>query len=91
MPIVFSQRFLHCLATSLAYKQSGLNALAQQCIQGLGAFLEQSTDTALRVAVLVALQRQGSAGFDYTAQTSFTSDLIKVRPQLDSLAACMAV
>lgn len=80
MPIVFSQRFLHCLATNLAHKQSGLNALAQQCIQGLGAFLEQSPDKALRVAILVALQRQGSAGFDYTAHTRFTADLIKVCP-----------
>ncbi|KAK9797031.1 hypothetical protein WJX73_010770 [Symbiochloris irregularis] len=71
---VFSPNFLHCLSTNLSHQDSHLHKLVHQSIQGLGDFLDASPDKALRVAVVVALQRHAGVGF---TSTKFTGRLLK--------------
>lgn len=48
-------------------------------MEGLATFLDASPDKGLRVAVVVALQRQGGSGFDRLANTKFTAQLLQVQ------------
>ncbi|GAB4814705.1 hypothetical protein N2152v2_001751 [Parachlorella kessleri] len=63
IPLVFTPNFLRCLSNNLSKADSHLNAAASKCLDRITAFAEKA-DAGVRVAVTLALQRHGGAGFE---------------------------
>lgn len=78
IPTIFSPNCLRCLTSSLSREDSQLKPLAQKCIKGLAAYLDEAPDKGLRVAAVVALQRHGGVGFDRLAGTPLSARLLHV-------------
>ena len=80
VPAVFSPLFRRSLVNSLAKADSHLHTAAKRAVERMTGFAENAADPALRIALAVALQRQGGAGFDRLTKTKTTADLLKVGP-----------
>lgn len=75
---MFSPKFQRTLANSLSQEDRHLHAAAKKVVEDIGRLARVAEDPALKVAIAVALQRQGGTGFDKLTQTTTAADVMQV-------------
>jgi len=78
IPFLLAPTFLRVLVNSLSKPDTHLHSAAKRLIEQLARHAESMSDTTLRVAVAVALQRQHGGGFDKLTKTKYATNLLKV-------------
>lgn len=78
--MILSPKFQQTLVNSLAQEDRILHMAAKKVVARMTAFAEKAAAPALRVALAVALQRQGGGSFDRQTRTKTVADLLKANP-----------